>query len=871
MKAKDCSSSKIQITTGSIASEWVTRHASYLGSPLSAIQERGRPVHMFANDELLVRHDDSATIQYLISKYNATVEQPLPIPPQPKGMDPARRRSIEGMPQLARVRFHGEHIPIDTFDASSLERSGGELQVTSRAGAGTLKLAYLLAGEGRRVMLNSVGRSAALPASSAQEGLLWDGASDPYQWPEFTGSSQITRAWQLVEAYQQVRSLASPVYLGIFDNGFNLDAQGRFVDPNPDFSLFLQYNLIDEGQSAGGANNEAGKEWHGTKVLSAAAAPIGNKTGAAGSGGVFTPANTLVVVPVLFKTFMSVCEMVRGMNLAVAWGIDVINISTSTTYHGPGRPSADWDDAFQFAANQGVIVVAAAGNDAANLPDERVIVPATRTPGVVTVGALNSDLQTARGDSNYGSSVDIWASGTNIHVMPYPGAPQGAAASGTSLAAPVVAGIVSLMKAIQPNLNSGDVKHILRDYAYHPPLDRKVTAALDAYAALLHTMGDRLPPGSIEEVNNTPQSAHNILPDASGILTPIGATTLSHSDDVDWWQFNVTQYSTCLVSVNYVPELSWVTVELIPDDPDNPAPGKFVPTNLPGERRINTAIIPPGLYRVMVRGGGPNIYELKVTLTPQPLTPDVFEENDSFETATHFTLNTTPVFGIPSILQPWKPGTYDANLHVPNDVDFFHITEIPTIAIVIGVFAIRDADAPLDVTIYGPDKKEFKVANDIRTEKFSLPGPECWVRVSGRTANQYSFRIVSEENESIIPDLVDNNPLHVPHWLPDPPFRLDQWEEYLRVEITNELKQIGKLRLTGTQSLTLDVLSPATGEVLASGIKTDSSEPHAIDVDVSGLSEGTHLLRIGRDLSPGLRLNRSLSKSPVTYNIGPAW
>ena len=870
MTVEDLPLRRVQITSGSLAADWVARHATYLGHPLSAIQERGKPIHMFADDELLVRHDDATTIQHLVSRYNATVEQSLPIPPQPKGMDPARCRSVEGMPQWVRVRFRGEDIPITTLDAAALEHANGLLQVTSRAGAGTLALAHMLGSDGRRIMLNSVGDTNTLPASSSSESVLYDNTTDPYQWPEFSAPSQVARGWQLVNAYGQVRSFASPVFLGIFDCGFNLDAQGRPVGPNPDVTTFIQYNLDAEGQPAGGPNNESGKEWHGNGILSVAAAPIGNSAGAAGAGGVLTAAGVPVVVPVLFKNFRTVNQIFRCLQLSVAWGVDVINMSFSIKCPKILLPiSGHWDDNFSFATDQGVVVVASAGNDGNELPDN-VVFPATRTPGTITVGALDADNLTRRGDSNYGSSVDIWAPGTNIHVMPYPNNPSGGAWSGTSVAAPIVSGIVSLMKAIQPTLHTNDVKNILRDTSYHSS-DPKVTAALDAYAALLRTMGNQLPPGTIEEPNNSPQTARTILPDPNDILAPEGVTILSHKRDEDWWQFNVTQYSMCVVSVKYVPELSLVHVELVPDDPDSPAPGKFVLDQFSGERRITTAAIPPGLYRVMVRGTAPNIYELRVTLTPHPLTPDIFEVNNSFEQAAQLTMDARRHAKFDPVRNLYRPGSYEANLHVPTDVDFFHITNISLIPLVVSTFLILESDAPLDVTIFRSDKTVFQQANGIRAREFQLPGPECWVRVSSATANQYVFQIGTKEKENTIPGLEADDQLHVPHWWPDPPFRLDKWEKYLRVEITNELKQIGKIRLTSSQALTLEVLSPTTGEVLASGAKSDANVPHVVDLEVSELSEGTYLLRVGRDLIPGQRLNRRLSKSLATFNVGPAW
>ena len=47
------------------------------------------------------------------------------------------------------------------------------------------------------------------------------------------------------------------------------------------------------------------------------------------------------------------------------------------------------------------------------------------------------------------------------------------------------------------------------------------------------------------------------------------------------------------------------------------------------------------------------------------------------------------------------------------------------------------------------------------------------------------------------------------------------------IQITAELKEIGKVRLMGAPGLTLEVLSPATGEVLASGVKVEAGVAYA--------------------------------------------
>ncbi|KAH7066654.1 subtilisin-like protease-like protein [Paraphoma chrysanthemicola] len=116
----------------------------------------------------------------------------------------------------------------------------------------------------------------------------------------------------------------------------------------------------------------------------------------------------------------------------------VINMSLG----GPG--SATWDSAITAAWSQGVLSVVAAGNENV-LASTRS--PA-RSPEALTVGNLQSDDRRNPG-SNYGPTVDIWAAGTGITSSWYTSNTATASLTGTSMASPHVAGLVSYLRGLE--------------------------------------------------------------------------------------------------------------------------------------------------------------------------------------------------------------------------------------------------------------------------------------------------------------------------------------------------------------------------------------------------------------------------------------
>ncbi|MCF7930219.1 MAG: S8 family serine peptidase [Acholeplasmataceae bacterium] len=137
------------------------------------------------------------------------------------------------------------------------------------------------------------------------------------------------------------------------------------------------------------------------------------------------------------KSF-SESAIIEGIYYAADHGADVINMSLGGTYANPLTRNA-----IEYARDLGVILVAAAGNDGT----DELIYPAS-FDDVISVSAVDEDALIAS-YSNYGSKIDIAAPGTAIatslinNTYGY--------ASGTSLAAPQVTGIVALLISQFPN------------------------------------------------------------------------------------------------------------------------------------------------------------------------------------------------------------------------------------------------------------------------------------------------------------------------------------------------------------------------------------------------------------------------------------
>ncbi|GER23711.1 hypothetical protein NCCP1664_22060 [Zafaria cholistanensis] len=173
-------------------------------------------------------------------------------------------------------------------------------------------------------------------------------------------------------------------------------------------------------------------------------------------------------------------QVPRAVRWAVDHGASVINMSLGSTT--PEWP-ASWDSAFLYAEQKDVVVVAAAGNRAGGMV--QVGAPAT-IPGVLTVAGVDKDGNASWDSSTTGISIGVAAPAEPL----VGGLPEGGYASwsGTSGAAPLVAGVAALIRAKYPDMPARDViNRILvtaRD-AGDPGVDNLYGhGLLDAHAAL---------------------------------------------------------------------------------------------------------------------------------------------------------------------------------------------------------------------------------------------------------------------------------------------------------------------------------------------------------------------------------------------------
>ena len=272
-----------------------------------------------------------------------------------------------------------------------------------------------------------------------------DGVRDAEYWLDEYG---IRTAWNTTRG--------AGVTIAVIDTGVDgsvPELQGAVVS-GADFSGFGS----PDGQTPVGPAEESD---HGTMVSSLAAGRgTGGENGVIGSA----PAATILPLSIGFGegSTTSDDQIAAAVRYATDAGADVINMSlTRNTLEWP----TSWDDAFLYAMEHDVVIVAAAGNRGSGTT--QVGAPATM-PGVLTVAGVDANGQASFDASSQGITIGVSAPSEGL-VGVTPGGSH-VLWNGTSGATPIVAGIVALVRAAHPDLDAANV------------IERVVATARDAGA-----------------------------------------------------------------------------------------------------------------------------------------------------------------------------------------------------------------------------------------------------------------------------------------------------------------------------------------------------------------------------------------------------
>jgi serine protease len=306
----------------------------------------------------------------------------------------------------------------------------------------------------------------------------------PKQW-DFP-SINLPQAWDITTGSDNI--IVAVIDTGVLPN--HPDLQGRLIegydfisDPtNAGDGDGIDANATDVGDDPKGQKSS----FHGTHVAGTIGAATNNGIGVAG----VTWATKIMPLRVLGRgggpdtdisqAILYAAGLPNSSGTVPPKRANIINMSL-----GGAGSSPAMQDAVTRARQQGVIIVAAAGNENTSAPS----VPAS-LDGVISVSAVDVQGQKAP-YSNFGRTVDVAAPGGNASVdLNGDNLPDGILSTigdddgtfayrfyqGTSMASPHVAGVIALMLAVNPNLTPDDIDQLLA--GTRPGITRRITRDL---------------------------------------------------------------------------------------------------------------------------------------------------------------------------------------------------------------------------------------------------------------------------------------------------------------------------------------------------------------------------------------------------------
>ncbi len=245
---------------------------------------------------------------------------------------------------------------------------------------------------------------------------------------------------------------SSDTTIAVLDTGINYNHE----------DLTAKINLTDAKDYANGDDdpwddNSYRDMYHGTTVSGVIAASTNNGVGVA---GVDWLAEILPIKVLDNYGNGSMADILDGITWAMAQDVDIINMS-----FGQYSPSLSLQQRCQEAYDQGIILVAAAGNGNVEYLNSHPSYPAGYSFVLAVAAVDEDDVRSYWGGedpttheqqaSNYGTWVDVCAPGTSIWTTHKNDDYK--TISGTSIACPFVSGLAGLIKAVNPNLTNAQI------------------------------------------------------------------------------------------------------------------------------------------------------------------------------------------------------------------------------------------------------------------------------------------------------------------------------------------------------------------------------------------------------------------------------
>lgn len=290
------------------------------------------------------------------------------------------------------------------------------------------------------------------PKISNQWGLHNDGSFSPYSvegadvkafeaWDYTTGSEDIIVAILDSGINYSHSEFNDRIYINtpeLGNNGIDDDGNG-YIDDYHGWDLTNGDNQADDDHG------------HGTCVAGILAANGNNGFGTAGLDW-----NCKILpVKVLDENNNGLyLDWIEGIYYAVDMGVNVINMSLVFSSYREA-----FEEAVIYANDNNVTIVAAMGNTG----DDFLWYPAAH-PTTIAVGSSKyNDLRS--NFSNYGDHIDVIAPGEDIQALSPTNSGFNGYWEGTSMATPLVSGLVTLMLSMDSTLTPEEIKNLINTYA----------------------------------------------------------------------------------------------------------------------------------------------------------------------------------------------------------------------------------------------------------------------------------------------------------------------------------------------------------------------------------------------------------------------